>query len=83
MVGIPVTVDADRTLTIKYVRAQFTLTTQVLADGTGVSIPSGATIDGKALTTPMALNAGTYTVTVADQISVGGVLYNYSSSTVT
>lgn len=81
MAEIPVTLDADKTVTLKYARAKYTLTTRVLAGGAEVGIPDGSTIDGRALEASMSLDPGTYSVTVPDQIVVSGTTYRYSSHT--
>lgn len=85
MATISVPLDRDKTVTLRYSRVavKYTLTTRVLADSTEVGIPSGATIDGRALAASMNLDSKTYTVTVPDRITVGGVEYQYSTHTIT
>jgi len=85
MTAISVNLDGNKTITLKYVKVvqQFTLAVQAQADTTSVGV--GVTVDSRGITTPgsAALNAGTYTLTAPDSITVGGVAYNYNTYTIT
>jgi len=86
MANIPVTLDRNKTITIKYAVAppvQYTLSLAALAGSTPVAV--AGTVDSTSFTTPtsLTLDAKGYTIVVPDQIVVGGVTYNYSTYTST
>ena len=85
MANIPVTLDRNKTITLKYVPAaiQYVLSLRAQADSTSIGV--SGTVDGTSFKTPrdLTLAARGYTITVPDQITVGGVTYNYSTYTET
>jgi hypothetical protein len=86
MANIPVTLDRNKTITIKYVAAppvQYSLSLAALAGTTAVGV--SGTVDSTSFTTPKTLTLDTkgYTIVVPDQIVVSGVTYNYSTYTET